>query len=136
MMAMAWSDVVGCRRVGPARSGIACQHCLHPRPVRSLIARFHRHLSAAIATILWHTQVNHKPVRKGAGEAKPTLAKAPRSRARVQDCDRAAVLRPAGNIVADRNRALFAVGDRPHPALINAARTHEGTDRLGATGAE
>src|SRR5580692_7048542 len=57
-------------------------------------------------------------------------------RARVQHRDRAAVLRPARNVVADRDRALLAVGDGTHPARIDAARGHEGADRLGAACAE
>src|ERR1700757_5229064 len=38
----------------------------------------------------------------------------------VQDRDGATVLGPAGNVVADRDRAFLAVGYRPHPALIDA----------------
>src|SRR5262245_15419795 len=54
----------------------------------------------------------------------------------VQHSDRAAVLRPAGDVVADRNRALLAVGDGAHAARIDAARGKERTHGLGAAGAE
>src|ERR1700753_2012339 len=57
-------------------------------------------------------------------------------RARVQDGDGAAILRPAGDVVADRDRAFLAVGDRAHAARIDTVRRHIGLDRLGAAGAE
>src|SRR6202040_2162011 len=53
-------------------------------------------------------------------------------RAGVQDRDGTAVLRPARDVVADRDRALLAVGDRPNPRWIDAAGGEEGTNRLGA----
>src|SRR6516164_9701114 len=59
-----------------------------------------------------------------------------RLRAGVQHGDGAAVLRPAGDVVADRDRALLAVRDGAHAAAIDAAREHVGLDRLGAAGAE
>src|SRR5947209_3672081 len=57
-------------------------------------------------------------------------------RAGVQHRDRTTVLRPARDVVADRDRALLAVGDRPHPRGIDAARGQEGANRLGTAGAE
>src|SRR3954447_24157043 len=50
-------------------------------------------------------------------------------RACVQHRHRAAVLGPAGDVIADRNRAFLAVGDRPHPRGIDAARGEEGAHR-------
>src|SRR3984885_5632700 len=50
----------------------------------------------------------------------------------VQYRDGAAILRPARDVVTDRDRAFLAVGDRPHPAGIDAARGEEGANRLGA----
>src|SRR5581483_4369584 len=50
--------------------------------------------------------------------------------------DRAAILRPAGNVVANRNRTLLAVGNRPHALAGYAARHQIFAHRLGAAGAE
>src|SRR5215475_11120440 len=58
------------------------------------------------------------------------------SRARVEYRDRAAVLRPAGNVVAHRDRPLLAVGNRPHAVGIDPARSEIVAHRLGAPGAE
>src|SRR5438046_9796412 len=44
-----------------------------------------------------------------------------RLRARIEHGDRPAVLRPAGNVVADRDRPFLAVGDRTHPIGIHPA---------------
>src|SRR5271166_2697646 len=49
---------------------------------------------------------------------------------------RAAVLRPAGDIVADRDRPFLAVTDRLHPRGGNALRREIIVHRLGALGAE
>src|SRR5437016_3750787 len=54
----------------------------------------------------------------------------------VEHADRTAVLRPAGNVVADRDRPLLAVGDRAHALTLHAARGEVVSHRLGATGAE
>src|SRR3954453_15546285 len=57
-------------------------------------------------------------------------------RTRVQHRDGAAVLRPTGDVVADRDRAFLAVGNGAHAARIDATRGEVGTHRLGAAGAE
>src|SRR5215472_5882727 len=72
----------------------------------------------------------------GAPWAPENLIPTPNLRARVQDGDRAAVLRPAGDTVTDCDRALLAVGDRAHAGGIDALRGHEGAHRLGAAGAK
>src|ERR1035437_5942654 len=69
-----------------------------------------------------------KPAPEGAGE---NLAKSERLGAGVQDRDGAAILRPARDVVAYRDRAFLAVRDGPHPAGIDAARREDGTNRLG-----
>src|ERR1700744_5930133 len=48
----------------------------------------------------------------------------PGLRARVQHGNGAAILRPAGDVVADRDWPLLAVGDGAHPTLIDAVRAH------------
>src|SRR5438105_2276046 len=58
------------------------------------------------------------------------------SRARVEHGDRPPVLRPAGNIVAYRDRTFLAVGDRAHPVGIDAACGEIIMHGLGAPGAE
>src|SRR4030081_2278118 len=71
-----------------------------------------------------------KPAPEGAGE---NLANKPKaSGTGVQDRDGAAVLRPARDVVADRDRALLAIGDCSHPRGIYAARDEEGAHRLSA----
>src|SRR6185503_20526257 len=60
----------------------------------------------------------------------------PASGARAEHGDRAAVLRPAGDVVTHRHRALLAVGDRAHAARRDAARGEIVADRLGAPRAE
>src|SRR5258706_15651769 len=62
--------------------------------------------------------------------------KANASGARVQHRDGAAVLRPARDVIAHRDRAFLAVGDGPHPRGIDAARRQEGPKRLGTAGRE
>src|SRR5262245_57261518 len=47
------------------------------------------------------------------------------------DC--AAILRPAGNIITDRDRPLFTVGDGPHALALDAARDQIVAHRLRAT---
>src|SRR3954463_11795284 len=59
-----------------------------------------------------------------------------RSGTGVQHGDGATVLRPAGDVVTDRDRTLLAVGDGPHPAGVDAARGQEGAHRLGTAGAQ
>src|SRR5205814_4249894 len=49
---------------------------------------------------------------------------------------RTAVLRPAGDVVTDGNRAFLAVGDGAHAARIDTARGEVRTHGLGAAGAE
>src|ERR1700743_2944771 len=44
----------------------------------------------------------------------------------VQHSDGAAILRPARDVVTDRDRAFLAVGDGPHPARIDTARGEGG----------
>src|SRR5260370_19622987 len=58
------------------------------------------------------------------------------SGAGVQHRDSAAVLRPARDVVAHRDRTFLAVGDGPHPRGIDAARRQEGPNRLGTAGAQ
>ena len=58
------------------------------------------------------------------------------SGARVEHRHRAAVLRPARDVVADRDRTLLAVGDRAHAVGLDAARGQIVAHRLGAPGAE
>src|ERR1700682_808832 len=70
-----------------------------------------------------------KPAPEGAGFK--LCEKRTPSGVGVQNRDRTAVLRPARNVVADRDRAFLAVGDRPHPGGIDAARCQESTNRLG-----
>src|SRR5690349_17225716 len=57
-------------------------------------------------------------------------------RARVQHRDRTAVLGPAGDVVADRDRAFLAVGNGAHAARIDTMSRHVGFYRLGTAGAE
>src|SRR3984893_10064904 len=67
-------------------------------------------------------QQNRKRTRSGA--------------ARIQHGDRAAVLRPAGDVVADRNRPFLAVGNRAHARAIDAAGDQIIARDLRAAGAE
>src|SRR5665213_381849 len=60
----------------------------------------------------------------------------PVSRTRVEDRDRAAVLRPAGDVVTHRYRTLLAVGDRAHTVGLNAARGQIVAYGLRPAGAE
>src|SRR5580698_4053774 len=53
----------------------------------------------------------------------------------VEHSDGAAILRPAGNVVANRNRPFLAVGDRAHALAGHAARHQIFAHRLGAAGA-
>src|SRR5476649_1414967 len=46
-------------------------------------------------------------------------------RACVENRYRSAVLRPAGDVVTHRHRALLAVGNRPHAACIDTPRCEE-----------
>src|SRR5216684_8747963 len=62
--------------------------------------------------------------------------KANASRTGVQHRNGAAVLRPARDVIAYRDRAFLAVGDGPHPRGIDAARRQEGPNRLGTAGAK
>src|SRR3954464_5252028 len=59
-----------------------------------------------------------------------------RLRTRVEHRYRAAVLRPAGDIVTHRDRALLAVGDRAHAVRLDTARGQIVAHRLRAPGAE
>src|SRR5215475_13618132 len=74
-----------------------------------------------------------KPAPEGAGNSNRLTRSL---RACVQHRDRAAVLRPAGDVVADRDRTFLAVGDRAHAARINAMPLRVGAHRLGAPGTE
>src|ERR1043166_4875120 len=65
-----------------------------------------------------------------------TRAESRGSGACVEDRHRAAVLRPARNVVADRDRPLLAVGDGAHAVGFDAARREVVAHRLGAPGAE
>src|SRR5438270_400982 len=68
-----------------------------------------------------------KPAPEGAGEGRQSKTV---SGAGVQHRDRAAVLRPAGDVVAHRDRALLAIGDGAHPVRVDAAGSQEGAYRL------
>src|SRR6202030_3674704 len=70
-----------------------------------------------------------KPAPEGAGEG--LYASGERSGTGIQYRDGAAILRPARDVVTDRDRTFLAVRDRPHPAGIDAARGEEGANRLG-----
>src|SRR5215831_1713923 len=48
----------------------------------------------------------------------------------------AAILRPARNVVADRDRPLLAVGDRAHALRLHSARDQIVTHRLRTPGPE
>src|SRR5947199_7188832 len=54
----------------------------------------------------------------------------------VQHRDGAAVLRPARDVIAHRDRAFLAVGDGAHSVRVDAARGEEGADRLRPARAE
>src|SRR5665811_1601802 len=60
----------------------------------------------------------------------------PPLRTGVEHRDRAAVLRPAGDVVADRDRPLLAVGDGAHAVGLDAARDQIVARGLGAPCAE
>src|SRR5207253_4042441 len=62
--------------------------------------------------------------------------RASRLRGGAEDRHSAAVLRPARNVVADRDRAFLAVGHRTHAAGLDAARGEIIANRLGTAGAE
>src|SRR6185436_20498405 len=64
------------------------------------------------------------------------LTAAPALRGGAEDGHRAAVLRPARYVVADRDRAFLAVGNGAHAAGLDAAGRQIVADRLGAAGAE
>jgi hypothetical protein len=61
---------------------------------------------------------NETGARGGAGNSDRF---AQRLRVCVQHGDRAAILRPAGDVVANCDRAFLAVGDGAHAAAIDAA---------------
>src|SRR5262245_20870477 len=54
----------------------------------------------------------------------------------VQHGLRPPVLRPAGDIIANSDRPLLAVGDGPHPGWIDPLARQEASDRRGPAGAE
>ena len=54
----------------------------------------------------------------------------------VEHRDGAAVLGPAGDVVADRDRPLLAIADGPHPRSGHALGDKIIMDRLGAAGAK
>src|SRR5262245_38424196 len=74
-----------------------------------------------------------QPAPEGAGCPHSPYAN---SRAGIEHRDGAAVLRPAGDVVAYRDRPFLAVGDRAHAADLDAARGKVVAHRLGATGPE
>src|SRR5262249_20126885 len=61
---------------------------------------------------------------------------APGSRTGVEHRDRAAVLRPAGYVIAHRDRTLLAVGDGPHARALDPARDQVVPHGLSAACAE
>src|SRR5258705_11805688 len=77
-----------------------------------------------------------KQTRRPEAPAIRSFDRANASGARVQHRDGAAVLRPARDVIAHRDRAFLAVGDGPHPRGIDAARRQEGPNRLGTAGAK
>src|SRR3954449_12735000 len=60
----------------------------------------------------------------------------PRLRGGAEDCHSAAILRPAGDVVANRDRAFLAVGHRAHAAGLDAARSEIIAHRLGPASAQ
>src|ERR1700761_4973598 len=74
-------------------------------------------------------RVKTKPAPEGAGD---NLTTSLRLRAGVKHGDGTTILRPAGDVVTNRDRAFLAVRDRAHPARIDALRGEEGANRLGA----
>src|SRR5689334_151977 len=54
----------------------------------------------------------------------------------IEDADGAAVLRPARDVVAHRDRPFLAVRYGPHAVRLDAARDQIIVHRLGAPGAE
>src|SRR5262245_25848375 len=67
---------------------------------------------------------------------KPEDRKRRGSAAGVEHRDGAAVLRPARDVVAPRDRPFLAVRDGPHAVAVDATRHQVLADRLGAAGAE
>src|SRR5262249_42872258 len=61
---------------------------------------------------------------------------APGSRTGVEHRDRAAVLRPARDVVAHRDWTLLAVGDRPHARRLDPTRDQVVARGLSAARAE
>src|SRR4030081_348154 len=86
------------------------------------------------STSLENAMAKIKPAPEGAGLKFCEAAIA--SGAGVQHRHRAAVLRPAGDVVTHRYRAFLAVGDRAHPVGIDAARGEIALHRLGAARTE
>src|SRR5438105_2218954 len=72
------------------------------------------------------------------GAPRAPVAPSPRcsSGTGIENRDRAPVLRPAGDIIADCDRALLAVGNRAHALPLHAARNQIIARRLRATGTE
>src|SRR5258708_6692587 len=66
------------------------------------------------------------------GLAQPP-APARKSGTGVEHRDGTPVLRPARDVVAHRDRALLAVGDRPHARGLDATRGQVVAHRVGAT---
>src|SRR3954452_13731918 len=72
---------------------------------------------------------------EGAGLS-PLATCAPRLRGRAENCHSAAVLRPARDVVADRDRTLLAIRHGAHAVGLDAARGEIIANRLGPAGAE
>src|SRR4030081_1497448 len=87
------------------------------------------------STSLENAVAKIKPAPEGAG-LKFCKDRWNASGAGVQHRHRAAVLRPAGDVVTHRHRAFLAVGDRAHPVGIDAARGEIALHRLGAARTE
>src|SRR5258708_34470262 len=92
----------------------------------------------AMAAIRNYNDGGPKPPKQNRRPKAPAMRffeRANASGAGVQHRDSAAVLRPARDVVAHRDRTFLAVGDGPHPRGIDAPRRQEGPNRFGPAGA-
>src|SRR4029077_21021938 len=98
--------------------------------------------SWAVEVARYHTNpcVQIVTVRNATGARRRRLSPSPvtlsRSGTGVEHCHGPPVLRPAGNVVADRDRTLLAVRDRPHALRVHPARCEIVAHRLRAASAK
>src|SRR5208337_4630610 len=125
------ADWAGCRW---KRSSCACAEPLIA--AQATIAAIRRRTWGLITGRPLHRVEARRPYAPRLSVSSPPANQGSTRRRAVEYGHRAAVLRPAGDIVADRDRPLLAVTDRLHARGGNALRRQIIVRRLGALGAQ